>query len=546
MFIDDARRLVEGRAVARQPLLEAWQATRLRFLEGGLDAEAMAVAQSALREADADPFLLDQVQEALLSPLEDPALEARLLSVYHELASAQGDPVALARADRLRAEGEAAWLRTGAGPLSRPQALELLSRSRLDEEREPAWRALAPVGEGHAAHMLELRQLEDEVAGALGYEGPLDRQTQRLGLDAGRAERWLEEVGIALAPAIRAATTRHAEKLAALRHSTLAAQPLSRWGHVHPHGAAGRDGLPLTGLDAALSGHDPLDLVQQAGDLLGWETAPWCAAWRRAGRPLPGWLQGPVGGPEGRVPLVLLRREGVDDGRRALGALGHCLAGQATALRLVEEGEEPGGPWLLRSLQRAAGQRLLEDLPAHSGVAQGLLENMDSGWEDAWRRQELLELGRTLLALDWGRTPPRTPVAANQRWVELRLAWYGLATAPGDEDGWTRDPWLTLLPEAALGDLAGRLLAAGLRARWEAVAVPGSPEWGGLWLEALTQPDEPDLWEGAGDRLLEALDPAALVVVMGGRVGTGLAHGTRDPGRDDAEDPGADAMADPA
>jgi hypothetical protein len=543
MFIDDARHLVEGRAAARQPLLEAWQATRLRFLEGGLDAVAMAAAQSALRMADADPALLDQVQEALLSPLDDPGLEARLLALYHELGAAQGDPVALARADRLRAEGEAAWLRTDTGRLARHQALALLARSRLDEEREPAWRALAPAGEGHAARVLELQRIEDEVSRALGYAGPLDRQAQRLGLDVGRAERWLEDVGSALLPAIRDAASRRAVGLAAHRHATAATLPQYHWGHVHPYGTAGRDGQPLAGVDAALSSHDPLDLVQQAGDLLGWETGRWCAAWRRAGQSLPAWLQGPVGGPEGRPPVVFLRPDGVGACRRALGSLGRSLAEQATALRLAEEGETPGGPWLPRALQGAAAQRLLEDLPTLPGVAAGLLENLDSGWEEAWRIQELLELGRTLLTLDWRRNVPRTLEAADQRWVELRLAWYGLATAPGDERCWTRDPWLTLLPDAALGDLAGRLLAAGLRSRWATVAAPGSPEWGGLWLEALTEPDEPELWEAAGDRLLEALDVAALVTDLGGAVGTGLADGPQDPGRGDADGPEADELA---
>lgn len=546
MFIDDARRLVEGRAAVRQPLLEAWQATRLRFLEGGLDAAAMAAAQGALREADADPALLDQVQDALLSALDDPALEARLLALFHEVGTAQGDPVALARVDRLRAEGEAAWLAAGQGRPGAPQALELLSRSRLHEERTLAWEALAPVGTRLAEQALELGQRTAQVDQALGYEGALDRQGQWLGLDTGRGERWLAEVGGPLKPAIRHAATARAERLAAFHQVPATSLRLFHWGHTHPHGSPGRDGQALAGLDAALATADPLDLLTQLCDLLGWEGTPWMGSWRRGVRPLPGWLLGPLAGPEGKPPLVVWQGRGARACRRALAALGWCLSTQAGALRLAEEGEEPGSPWLWRPLQGAAAARLLADLPALPVVAPGLVESLEPGWQELWREQGLLELGRTLLALDWRSRPPQTVAGARERWVELRRAWLDLPTAAGDEDGWLRDPWLTWRPEAPLEDLAGRLLAAGLRRRWEDVAAPATPEWGGLWLEALTEPDDPDLWEAAGDRLLEALDPAALVALWGGVVGTGLAEGTRHPGRDTAQEPGADEMAGPS
>ncbi|MFA7331274.1 MAG: hypothetical protein WC326_09390 [Candidatus Delongbacteria bacterium] len=511
MFIDEARQLVEAHGAVRQPLLEAWQETRLRFLAGRLDAPAMLRAQSALRGADADPVLLDQVQEALLSPLEDPGLEARLLALFQELAEGQGDKALRLRQDELQLGIEERWLRQRplvfGKALPRRDLRRVLAESRLAEERAPAWEALTAPGPAGAEELLEWLRLEDEAARAGGWSGALERRALRLGLDSGRPERWLDELRARLGPAILAAAESR-------RGADPEATALRR-GALYSAGAPGQDGLPPGGFLRTLARKPPLDLLQEVAELLGLEIGAQLQPWVTEAEQLPELLQGLVSGPEGRWPVVLLDLRADPWGaRRALHGLGESLARQATAVSLRERGEEPGPACAQRALQSFTLGRLLADLPGNPECAGRLLEDLEPGWEAWWREQALLELGEELLRVDWLARIPATVREAGGLWLRLRREWLGLPERVEEADLWTVDPGLGLRAGESLPRLAARLLAAGLRARWRDVGPAASPEWGGLLLESLTEPDDPELWEESADRLLEALDPAALAAEL--------------------------------
>lgn len=511
MFIDDARALLEARGTARQTLLEAWQESRLRFLAGRLPAPEMLAAQSALRRADADPLLAEQVQEALLSPLQDAGVEARLLALFQDLTEAQGDDALRARQEQLGVALEVAWLAPPAPVfgkvLARRELLRVLADSRLEEERRPAWQALTAPGRESAAQVEEWLGLEEELARAAGWSCALERQEQRLGLDPGRARRWLDELRASLGPAIRAAAENRLSRLSGQAGRSAGALTL---GALYPAGAIGRAGLPLEPLPAAWSRKDPLELVRDAAELLGLDVEAPLAAWARVAD-LPGWLQGVVPGPEGRWPVVLLDLRGEVHGlRRALRCLGEGLGLQATAVGLADPGESPGPAFPFRRLQALALGAWLSTQAGEAEVARRLLEDFTPGQEAWWREQRLLELGQDLLRVDWLLQDPASGTPG-ERWLTLRREWLAQPLREEDAPLWAVDAWLGTRSGESLARLAARLLAAGLEARWRGLVPAASPEQGGLLLESLTEPDDPELWEACADRLLEALDPAALI-----------------------------------
>jgi hypothetical protein len=185
------------------------------------------------------------------------------------------------------------------------------------------------------------------------------------------------------------------------------------------------------------------------------------------------------------------------------------LGRQATAVLLAEREEEAGPACSLRELQALTLAQVLADLPVAAESAARLLEDTTPGDAEWWREQELLELGQELLRVEWlSRLPETTTPGA--LWLSLRREWLGMPERREDEDLWAVDPYLGLRSSQSLPRLAARILAAGLRARWQALVPAATPEWGGLLLESLTEPDDPELWDECADRLLEALDPAAL------------------------------------
>ena len=518
MFIDEARQILQAREESLRPLLEAWEALRLRFLTRRAGRVEMLEARRARREAQADPGLFEQVQDAVLSSLDDTGLDQRLQALYHELAGLSGSPALRERRDQLLTDLELRWLepRMVAGRAWTVRDLErALDESRLDEERRPVWEALTLAGRAGAAEALAGLALAEEIAREAGFASLPDACGQRLLLDPGESEGWLESLRGALRPLIREEAERDLSETAEARRRPIAGLDACALGALYGSGLDGRHGLPGSQHTAAHAGRDPLDLLRDTADLLGLDVDGPLARWTTGGLVLPTQLQGLIDGPEGRWPVVVVDLQAGWRGcRDALDVLGQVLGSQAQAVTARESGAGAGVAFPLRHVQSLTMGRLLSDLPATGDWAGRLLEVADlPSWEAWWRRRRLLRLGQDLLRLEWlSRAPGLNVEDAGELWLELRRDWLALPPHARDRDLWAADPLLALRPEEVLPRLGAELLAASLRTRWGLAGLPlATPELGGRLLDHLTEPAEAEDWGEALDALREGLHPRDLV-----------------------------------
>lgn len=517
MFIDEARQILQAREESLRLLLEAWEALRLRFLTRRAGREEMLEARRARREAQADPGLFEQVQDAVLSSLDDAGLDQRLQALYHELAGLAGSPALRERRDQLLTDLESRWLepRMVAGRAWSVRDLErALEESRLDEERRPVWEALTLAGRAGAAEALAGLALAEEIAREAGFASLPDACGQRLLLDPGEAAGWLEALRGALRPRIREEAERDLSETAEALRRPVSSLDACALGALYTSGRRGRDGLPCSTHLPASAERDPLDLLRDTADLLGLDVDGPLARWTTGGLVLPTQLQGLVDGPEGRWPVVVVDLQtGWRGCREALDALGQVLGSQAQAVTAHESGGA-GVAFPLRHVQGLTMGRLLSDLPATGDWAGRLLEVADlPPWEAWWRRRRLRRLGRDLLRLDWlSRAPDLDVEDAGELWLTLRQDWLALPPHARDRDLWAADPWLALRQEEVVPRLGAELLAASLRTRWGLAGLPlATPELGGRLLDHLTEPAEAEDWGEALDALREGLHPRDLV-----------------------------------
>lgn len=508
MFIDHARELAATLDGGRQLLLERLQVAELRFRMGDLDTTTLAELRRGWQEAHSAMGPFDELNEALLSELEDPTLDRQLHELFLSMAAWMDDPDLASRESDLRLNVEAALLASrillDSRPVGQDDLGRVFSESSLAEEREAAWRARQTLYHGLAGKLGEALTLEEQRAGAAGYEQALDRELALRGMEPGEWRRWLDLLWELLLPWGRGHMMAERDRLAAGVSGKACAEALlgGLWPDVLlcPR-------VPAIGI---LASRAPEELFRDTCDLLGLDAGPVLERTRGDQHELPAVLRGLLPSPAGQVPFALLDLRaglhGLDDQFRAGAA--------ALARSLPDEALPPTLGTPLPEVETACGAVLCR-LARTPVWIQRLL---DQGWSvdlgQLLEEHDRARLLRLVFLLRW-----RLDHAEDRDngWRAMRGDLFGSPQDLSTGLDWSLDELATAPIGKLLDLLNGELLAAHLVQHWRGALGEDllKPELGGGLLLLLRVgrllPLE-DLLEQAG---LPALTPRALCVELG-------------------------------
>ncbi len=176
MFIDDVRHLVEKYNDAMQHTYLAettayWESATT----GSAEAEERLVQASlAMKVLHSDPEMFKQIQEAMLTDVDEPEVSRQLLLMYLAFAGNQGSREQLERISTLEARLEGIFNnfrgRIGNRGCTENELRDILRDSRLSEERKLAWEASKQIGAQVAGPLMELVRERNRLAAELGFD----------------------------------------------------------------------------------------------------------------------------------------------------------------------------------------------------------------------------------------------------------------------------------------------------------------------------------------------------------------------------------------
>ena len=200
MFIDDVRNLVEKYNDAMQQTYLAettayWESAT----KGSEEAEERLVKASlAMKVLHSDPGVFQQIQEAMLTELDEPELSRQLLLMYLAFAGNQGSKQQLESISKLEARLEGIFNnfrgKVGNRACSENELRSVLRDSNVAEERKLAWEASKQIGAEVAEPLLELVRERNRLAVDLGFDNFYAMQLVLQEQDAEALDRLMQQL----------------------------------------------------------------------------------------------------------------------------------------------------------------------------------------------------------------------------------------------------------------------------------------------------------------------------------------------------------------